>query len=313
MDLIKPGRLKKGDLIGIISPASTPDDLSRIEKGVKYLEKLGYNVEVGRNVGQNHGYLAGKDEARLEDLHYMFQKKEVKAVFSVRGGYGTPRLLDNIDYSIIKKNPKIFVGYSDITALQMAFLKKAGLVTFAGPMLAVDFWNDVSPFTEEMFWAMVTSKKKFGKVTNPNGEKFHVLRPGNAEGQLTGGNLSLVAALMGTGYLPSFKDTVLMIEEIGEPPYRIDRMFSQLKLSGVFKQISGIILGRFVDCYESDQFKKTLSLNDVIQDYFGNLDVPVIYNFKHGHIKDNITMAFGLNYRLNTSKCTVEVTENAVD
>lgn len=313
MDLIKPGKLKKGDLIGIISPASTPDDLTRIDKGVKYLEKLGYQVEVGRNVGQNHGYLAGKDEARLADLHYMFRKKEVKAIFCVRGGYGTPRLLDAIDYSLIKKNPKIFVGYSDITALQMAFLKKTGLVTFAGPMLAVDFWNEVSPFTEEMFWAMVTSKKKFGKVLNPNSEKFHILRSGSAENQLIGGNLSLIASLIGTGYLPSFRDKILMIEEIGEPPYRIDRMFSQMKLSGVFSQISGIILGRFVDCYESDQFKKTLTLNEVIEDYLGNLEMPVVYNFKHGHIKDNITMAFGLNYRINTPKCTVEIMENGVE
>ncbi|HEX2963514.1 MAG TPA: LD-carboxypeptidase [Ignavibacteriales bacterium] len=313
MDLLKPGKLKKGDLIGIISPASTPDDLTRIDKGVKYLEKLGYCVEVGRNVGQNHGYLAGKDDARLDDLHYMFRKKEVKAIFCVRGGYGTPRLLDGIDYSLIKKNPKIFVGYSDITALQMAFLKKTGLVTFAGPMLAVDFWNDVSPFTEEIFWAMVTSRKKIGKVQNPKNEKFHVLRPGSAENQLIGGNLSLIASLMGTNYLPSFKDKILMVEEIGEPPYRVDRMFSQMKLAGVFKQISGIILGRFVDCYESDQFKKTLTLNEVIEDYLGSLEIPVLYNFKHGHIKDNITMAFGLNYRINTSKCTVEVTENAVE
>ncbi|MGE5440337.1 MAG: S66 peptidase family protein, partial [Bacteroidota bacterium] len=266
MDLLKPGKLKKGDLIGIISPASTPDDLTRIDKGVKYLEKLGYNVEVAPNVGQNHGYLAGKDDARLSDLHYMFRKKDVKAIFCVRGGYGTPRLLDAIDYNLIKKNPKIFVGYSDITALQMAFLKKTGLVTFAGPMLAVDFWNDVSTFTEEMFWAMVTSRKKFGKVQNPNCEKFHVLRPGHAEGQLVGGNLALIASLIGTNYLPSFTDKILMVEDIGEPPYRIDRMFSQMKLAGLFKQISGIILGRFVDCYESDQFKKTLTLNEVIED-----------------------------------------------
>lgn len=313
MDLNKPGKLKKGDLIGIISPASTPDDLTRIDKGVRYLEKLGYNVEVGRNVGQSLGYLAGTDEARLADLHYMFAKKEVKAIFTVRGGYGTPRLLDNIDYSLIRKNPKIFVGYSDITALQMAFLKKAGLVTFAGPMLAVDFWNDVSPFTEEMFWTMVTSRKKFGKVLNPNSEKFHILRSGNAEGQLVGGNLALVTGLMGTAYLPSFKDKILMLEEIGEAPYRIDRMFSQLKLAGVFKQISGVILGRFVDCYESDQFKKTLTLNEVIQDYLGNVELPVVYNFKHGHIKENITLAFGLNYKINTSKCTVEMTESAVE
>ena len=162
MRYTKPKRIKKGDLIGIISPASAPDDLSRINSGVRYLEKNGFNVIVGSNVGKNHGYLAGSDDDRISDLHSMFKNKNVKAVLCVRGGYGSPRLLDKIDYSLIKRNPKIFVGYSDITVLQMAFLQKANLVTFAGPMLAVDFYNEVSPFTEEFFWRMITSNKKLG-------------------------------------------------------------------------------------------------------------------------------------------------------
>lgn len=312
MEVIKPPKLNRGDLIGIISPASSPDDLTRVEKGVNYLERLGYQVEVGKNVGQYCGYLAGKDDQRLEDLHYMFAKPEVKAIICVRGGYGTPRLLNNIDYNLIKKNPKIFVGYSDITALQMAFLKKCGLVTFAGPMLAVDFWNEVSPYTEQMFWELVTSKKKFGKIVNPENERFYILRNGEAEAPVIGGNLALICALMGTSYIPSFKDSILMLEEIGEAPYRVDRMLNQLKLAGALEQVKGIILGRFVDCYESDQYKKTLSLNEVIDDYMGKLEIPVVYNFKHGHIKDNITMVFGVNYKINTQKGTVEMTESVV-
>ncbi|MDP4175560.1 MAG: LD-carboxypeptidase [Bacteroidota bacterium] len=312
MEVIKPPKLNKGDLIGIISPASSPDDLTRIEKGVNYLERLGYQVEVGKNVGQNCGYLAGKDEQRLEDLHYMFSKPEIKAILCVRGGYGSPRLLNLIDYNLIKKNPKIFVGYSDITALQMAFLKKAGLVTFAGPMLAVDFWNEISPFTEQMFWDVISSKKKFGKVTNPENERFYILKNGETEAQVIGGNMALICSIMGTNYMPSFKDTILMLEEIGEAPYRVDRMFNQLKLAGALDQIKGIILGRFVDCYESDEYKKTLTLNEVIDDYMGKLEIPVVYNFKHGHVKDNITVAFGLNYKINTQKGTIEMTESAV-
>ncbi|MEI7812901.1 MAG: LD-carboxypeptidase [Ignavibacteria bacterium] len=312
MEIVKPPKLNKGELIGIISPASSPDDLTRIEKGVCYLEKSGYQVEVGKNVGQYSGYLAGKDENRLEDIHYMFAKPEVKAIICVRGGYGTPRLLNNIDYNLIKKNPKIFVGYSDITALQMAFLKKTGLVTFAGPMLAVDLWNEVSQFTEEMFWEVITSKKKFGKIVNPENEKFYILKPGETDAQLIGGNLSLITALMGTNYLPSFKETILMLEDIGEPPYRIDRMLNQLKLSGALDQVKGVILGHFVDCYEADQYKKSLTLNEVIDDYFGKREIPVIYNFKHGHINNNITIAFGINYKISTAKGTVEMTESAV-
>jgi muramoyltetrapeptide carboxypeptidase len=312
MEVIKPPKLNKGDLIGIVSPASSPDDLTRIEKGVNYLERLGYQVEVGKNVGQNCGYLAGKDEQRLEDLHYMFSKPEIKAILCVRGGYGSPRLLNLIDYNLIKKNPKIFVGYSDITALQMAFLKKAGLVTFAGPMLAVDFWNEVSPFTEQMFWEVITSKKKFGKVTNPENERFYILKNGETEAQVIGGNMALICSIMGTNYMPSFKDTILMLEEIGEAPYRVDRMFNQLKLAGALDQLKGVILGRFVDCYESDEYKKTLTLNEVIDDYMSKLEIPVVYNFKHGHVKDNITIAFGLNYKINTQKGIIEMTESAV-
>ncbi|MCX6149991.1 MAG: LD-carboxypeptidase [Ignavibacteriales bacterium] len=313
MKILKPSKLNKGDLIGIVSPASTPDDLTKIEKGVRYLEGLGYQIEVGSNVGQNIGYLAGSDEQRVADLHYMFSKKEVKAIICIRGGYGSPRLLDKIDYNLIKKYPKIFVGYSDITALQMAFYKKAGLITFAGPMVAVDFGGEVSKFTEEMFWALITSNKKFGKVKNPDNEKFNILRPGKAQGELLGGNLCLLVSLMGTEYFPSFEDKLVVFEEIGEAPYRVDRMLNQLKLAGILEQIKGVIIGRFVDCFETDQSKKSLTLNEVINDYFGKLKIPIIYNFQHGHIKDNITIAFGIKYKINTEDSFVEIIESAVE
>ncbi len=313
MKILKPKKLNKGDLIGIITPASIPDDLTRINKGVKYLESLGYKVEVGKNVGKVRGYLAGTDEERLEDLHYMFGKKAVKAIICARGGYGTPRLLDRIDYSLIKKNPKIFVGYSDITALQMAFLKKCGLVTFAGPMVAVDFWKEeVSKFTEEQFWRMITTPEPFGKLANPDNERFFVLNKGNASGMLMGGNLALITAIMGTEYLPSFENSILMLEDIGEPPYRVDRMLNQIKLAKGFEQASAIVLGRFVDCYDTEG-SKSLTLNEVIADYLSNIDKPVIYNFKHGHISDNITVPFGLNCSIRTDDNNLEISESAVE
>ena len=312
MKIVKPKKLSKGDLIGIISPASSPDDLTRIELGVRYFEKLGYKVEVGKNVGKVHGYLAGTNEERLDDLHYMFKKKEVKAIICVRGGYGSPRLLDKIDYKLIGANPKIFVGYSDITALQMAFLQKTGLVTFAGPMVAVDFYNEVSPFTEEIFWELITSKKSFGKVILPDEEKLFALNKGNIKGRIIGGNLALIASLLGTDYFPSVKDKILFLEDVSEPPYRIDRMLNQLRLAKVLNQASGIILGAFVDCNETDPTKKTLTLGEVIGDYFGGLDVPIVYNYSHGHIKNNITIPFGIMFKLNASRSYVEITESAV-
>ena len=314
MKIVKPKKLKKGDVIGIISPASSTSDFTRIEKGVKYLEKLGYRVEVGENVGKNHGYLAGTDEERLADLHSMFKNKNVKAIINVRGGYGSGRLLDKIDYSIIKQNPKIFVGYSDITALQMAFLNKTGLVTFAGPMLAVDFWKDeVNGFTEEFFWNMVTSSKKIGKIINPDNENFYTLTKGRGEGNLVGGNLALLVSLLGTSFAPNFKNSVIMLEEIGEEPYRIDRMLYQLKYAtNNFKEVEGIIIGRFVDCYIKDKESPSLSLNDVISDYFEKLKIPVFYNVKHGHIEQNLTIPWGLKTKLNTSRNFIEIVESAV-
>lgn len=313
MKVIKPKKLRKGDLIGVISPASSPNELEKIEKGVKYLEGLGYKVEVGKNVGKVHGYLAGTDEERLEDLHSMFSNKDVKAIFNVRGGYGSGRLLDKINYGLIKRNPKIFVGYSDITALQMAFLKKTGLLTFAGPMVAVDFSSDdVDPFTEENFWNIITSSKKIGKINNPNSEKFYTLTKGRGEGNLLGGNLALLISLMGTDYQPNFNDSILLLEDIGEDPYRIDRMFYQLKYAKVFSKIKGVILGRFVDCYIKNKEQPSLSLNDVISDYLEELKIPVIYNVKHGHIKENLTIPWGLKTKINTSRCFIEITESAV-
>ena len=312
MKVVKPRRLKKNDLIGLISPASLPDDVTSIEKSVNYLERLGYSVEVGKNSGKLHGYLAGTDQERLSDLHYMFGKKEVKAVFCLRGGYGTPRLLDKIDYKIIRKNPKIFVGYSDITALQSAIFQKTDLVTFAGPMPAVDFSNEISKYTEEMFWRLITSNKKYGKIKLPGDENIIGLTKGSTSGRIIGGNLATLVSIIGTEYLSLFKDKILILEDVGELPYRIDRMLNQLRLAKVFNQVRGIILGTFIDCNEHDPEKRTLTLGEVIDDYFGSLKKPVVYNFKHGHIKDMITVPLGITFKVNAGRGSVEINEGAV-
>ena len=248
MTYIKPKKLRKGDLIGIISPASSPDDLSLIESGVKYIEGLGYHTILGNNVGKSRGYLAGTDAERVDDIHQMFGDKKVKAIFCLRGGYGAFRLLDKIDYKIIRNNPKIFVGFSEITALQMAFLQKANLITFAGPMVVPNFSKEVSTYTEENFWRMITSTKKLGKVKLPELDKLPSLNSGIAAGRLVGGNLAVFVSLLGTKYLPDLNNKILFLEDINEPPYKIDRMFNQLRLNKVFKKVKGIILGSFVDC-----------------------------------------------------------------
>ena len=312
MPLQKPKKLNKKDVIGIISPASSPDEFTRVERGVKYLEGLGYRVKVGANVGKNHGYLAGTDQERVDDIHSMFKDKDVKAIFTVRGGYGAFRLLDKIDYRIVKNNPKIFVGYSEITSLQMAFFEKAELMTFAGPMVAVDFYDEISSYTEEYFWETITSNKKLGKLKFPENQKLPSLQKGIASGRLIGGNLAVFAGLLGTEYFPNLTGKILMIEEIGELPYRVDRLLNQLRLSGTFKKVKGIILGRFIDCHELDPNKKTLTLGEVISDYVATLKIPSIYTFPHGHIKDFVTIPFGLKININAAKGSVEFMESAV-
>ena len=313
MRIIKPKKLNPGDTIGIISPASSPDELDRIEKGVKYLERLNYRVLVGKNVGKVRGYLAGEDSERLSDFNDMFKNKDVKAIFCVRGGYGSGRLLDKIHFDIIKKNPKILVGYSDITALQMAIYQKTGLVTFAGLMVAVDFYHDeVNPFAEEVFWRTITSNKKIGKLKNPGDEKFYIVSKGRGEGRILGGNLALLCSLMGTQFMPSLKDSILLLEDVGEAPYRVDRLLNQLKLAKVFTQANGVVLGRFVDCYDAEPGKESLTLNDVICDYFDDLKIPVMYNLKHGHISENITIPLGVRCKINAGRGFIEITESAV-
>ena len=309
---IKPGKLKKGDLIGLISPASSPNDENLIASGVKYLEEMGYQTLLGKNVGKIRGYLAGTDEERVKDIHQMFGDKKVKAIFCLRGGYGAFRLLDKIDYKLIRDNPKIFVGFSEITALQMAMLHKSSLITFAGPMVVPNFSNEVSTYTEENFWRMITSNKKPGRIKIPKINRLSLISPNEVSGIIVGGNLAVFTSLLGTGYLPDLKNKILFLEDVSEPPYKIDRMFNQLKLNNVFKKAKGIILGSFVDCIEPDKEKKTLTIEEVWNDYLSSVKIPVIHSFRHGHIKDMVTLPIGTRIKLNATNGFVEFAESSV-
>lgn len=313
MKILIPRKLKTGDTIGLISPSSPILDTEKLDRAIDYFEKYGYRVKLGESVEKQHGYLAGSDQERLDDLHNMFADKDVKAIFCIRGGYGAIRIVDKIDFNLIRKNPKIFVGFSDITVLQLAIYQKSKLVTFAGPMVNTYFGsNEMDDYVEEQFWDLLTRPKKVGKIKNPNGEKFFVLNKGRGEGKLLGGNLSSMLSLSGTDYLPSFRNSILFLEEINEPPYKIDRMFSQLRLQKILSYARGTILCRFVDCYEQDPNKKSLSLNDVILDYFRGIDKPVLYNVKHGHIKQKITFPVGADCKLNASRGFIEITQSVV-
>jgi muramoyltetrapeptide carboxypeptidase len=261
---------------------------------------------------KERGYLAGTDEERVEDIHNMFLDEKVKLVICLRGGYGASRLLDKIDYGIIKEHPKIFCGYSDITVLQNAIFSKTGLVTFAGPMTGVDFYKDISQFTAENFWRTVTSSEHV-RINCSAGEGLKSFWGGNAEGRLIGGNLSLFTSLIGTEYLPEAEDKILLLEEVGEAPYRIDRMLNQLRLSGYLGKISGVILANFTDCVESDPQRKSLTLNEVLEDYLlMSLNVPVLYNLNHGHVHNNLTLPVGVMTKINGNNCSADFLEGHI-
>jgi len=312
MPIIKPPRLRKGDVIGLVAPASTPTPNEKIEKGVRYLERLGYRVKLGKYVTEVLGYLAGTDDQRVGDLNEMLRDKNVKAIFALRGGYGTPRLLSRIDYAATRRNPKIIVGYSDLTALQLALFRKIGLVTFSGPMVAVEMWNAMDPYTEEHFWRILTSTKAIGALLNPENEPLRLMNPGKAKGRLLGGNFSLMASLMGTPYQPNFTKALLVLEEVDEAPHRVDRMFAQLHNAGVLKKISGLILGRFADCIPSDPSKPHLTVEQVLEEVSQRVKCPVISNFQYGHIPKKLTVPFGLRARMDSSKGFIEVEEAGV-
>ncbi|RIK61580.1 LD-carboxypeptidase, partial [candidate division KSB1 bacterium] len=279
--IIKPPRLRKGDVIGVIAPAS-PMKPELLEKGVQYLESLGYRIKLGRYVQREHGYLAGTDAERARDLNSMFRDKRVNAIICVRGGYGTPRLLPMIDYAAIRKHPKIFVGYSDITALQLAILRRTGLLTFSGPMVAADMGRGIDPFSEAQFWSMITEPEAYGDLQPQQEKEFAGITNGKISGRLIGGCLSLVATVAGSSFMPSLKNSILFLEEIGEDIYRIDRYLVHLREMGLLRQIGGFVLGQMVDCGSSSG-TPSLSLEDLMRDFIRPLRVPALMNLEYGH------------------------------
>jgi muramoyltetrapeptide carboxypeptidase len=312
MKIIKPSRLRTGDLIGLIAPASTSSTEEKIEKGSAYLETLGYRVKQGKYIRNVHGYLAGIDEERAADFNEMVRDKKVKAIFTLRGGYGTPRLLRMIDYRALKQNPKIIVGYSDITALQLAIFRKTGLITFSGPMAGVEMWKGIDSYTEEHFWRMLTSNKKIGLLDNPSNEPLKILKHGKARGRLLGGNFSLLACLMGTLFLPKLRDSILFLEDVEEAPHRIDRMLAQLFNAGVLQNLGALVFGKFSDCYPADPKEPHLTLDEIMEEYSQKVPCPVISNFQYGHIPKKLTLPLGLETKVDTKRGRIAVVDTGV-
>jgi len=312
---ILPKRLRPGDTVGLITPGSYLDD-EGLEKAVENIIRLGFKVKMGANIRAKRGFNAGTDQQRLDDLHLMFSDDSVDAVWCARGGYGCSRLLPYIDYQLIKKNPKALIGYSDITALLNAIYKKTGLVGFHGPVGASDFTD----YTTEHFKALLMQAKNKHQIkpASENLEEeelaYHpkTIRSGTAEGELVGGNLSLLAAMAGTGYLPDVKGKIVFIEDIGEKPYRVDRMMTQLRQAWKLEDAAGIAMGVFADC-EADEDDLSLTLWETVKDRTENLGIPVVYGLSFGHIANQFTLPVGAKSRLDVEARSLTIMEAVVE
>ena len=296
---IKLPRLEKGDRIGIVAPAG-PVLREEIQPGLDFLESHGFEPMCSPHLYEQKGYLAGEDKARVKDLHAMFREKKIKAVLCARGGYGTHRILQELDYGLFSRNPKIFVGYSDITALLFALFKKSGLITLHGPVLR-DLLKG-----EGRNAALLLKLMTSDELTTVNFPSGTAVKKGRAEGVVLGGNLSLICHLIGTPFLPSFKGKLLFIEEKGEPLYRVDRMLTHLLLSGGLEKCAGLMVGSFEECGDP------AFVIDLVRERCSRLNMPILTGLPVGHGDQNVPLPIGVRAVLDTGTMSLEFKEPCV-
>ncbi len=305
-------KLKFGDTIGFVAPSGAIREEGAIERAAAETERMGFKVKFGAGNHARYGYLAGNDAARARDINDMFRDDEVDAVFCLRGGYGAMRILDQIDFDVIRANPKVFVGFSDITALHIAMLNKAGLATFHGPMAASNWANSpLDDFSRESMYRVLMNAEPAGEMPNPPEYPRETIASGAAEGQLVGGNLMLIASSLGTPWEIDTKGRILFIEEVGEKTYSVDRMLTQLRLAGKFDDCAGVVFGNFNNCnVEYEQFG--LTLDEIIRDVVVPSGKPILGGVRCGHCRPNMTLPFGVNCRMDADRQTLTILESAV-
>src|SRR6202171_6021617 len=297
LPMLKPRALQPGDTVGLVSPSSYIFDLWSVETAVARLEALGLKAKIAANARARHGYMAGTVRERVEDLHAMFADPSVAAVFCLGGGYGTERLLDALDYGLIRRNPKILLGFSDITGLHLAVTKKARVVTFHGPVAM----SSLSPWTLEYFKKALFSPEPIGELASPPEPDplspvfpRHTVTPGIARGPIAGGNLTLISTTMGTPYEIDARGKILFLEDTGEAPYRVDRMLTQMRLAGKFAECAGVVWGTCTECPPArSSFEITLSMSELIEEILGDIGKPVLAGLVFGHTKEKVTLPIG--------------------
>lgn len=301
----KPPRLHSGDLIGIVSPAAAVGE-EALRRGCAELERLGFAVRVGEHALDRHRFLAGTDHARAQELLHMFQDPTVRAIFCSRAGYGSGRVLPLLDFAALARNPKIFLGYSDASLLLNAFLQQAGWVSFHGPVVAGEFANRFSPRSREHLLSLLTTGHGEGQLPFPL-----TLREGVAEGRLLGGCLSVLVTTLGTPFDLDTRGAILFLEDVGEKPYRIDRMLTHLKQAGKLDDLAGVIFGEMSGCLgESNDPALLLS---VITDLFSDYSYPVGFGLPAGHNGENFALPLGIPVRLDTRRQVLTFLESSVE
>ena len=297
LSIIKGSRLQPNHTVGVIAPSS-PVSQSDISEGLNLLESFPLKIKLGEHLFDRSNYLAGPDHDRVSDLHQMFSDPEIKAIFCARGGYGSARLLNKIDFDIVRKNPKIIVGFSDLTALFFAIYKKTGLVTIHGPTLSDLPKNKNWPNLSELITTYHRPRVLF--------KQERIINNGKARGILLGGNLSTLCSLLDTTFLPSFEGVILFLEEKGESPYRLDRMLTQLLLSERLDRLSALVIGQIEDCGEKE------IIYNLLKERLAVLNMPVVTGLPVGHGNENISLPLGLPALLDTEKMILEIEESAV-
>lgn len=310
--LIKPPRVRPGDRVGLVSPATAAFETEPTKIWIDALESLGLEVVLGANYYGRHGYFAGEDRMRASDINAFFSEPAIKMIFA-RGGWGSPRLLPLLDYELIRNNPKVLLGYSDATALITAVLVKSGLVTFHGP-------SPLYTFSAEHFQRVVMRGEKYTlenpdfiteNTLVPTENRIRTIRGGKATGRILGGNLSLLTAVTGSGYLPDFEGSILFLEDVDEAVYRVDRMLTELSLAGVLSKIDGFVFGRCTDCGPGEGHG-SLSMEEMIAEHIEPLNIPAFAGSMIGHIDEQFTIPLGIEVEIDADAGTIKMLEAGV-
>ena len=308
--LIKAKPLKAGDRIALIAPASPVDD-EKLELSIDSIKFLGLIPVLYPSTKMSHGYLSGYDDARAADVNAAFTDPSIDGVFCIRGGYGVTRILNKLDYKAISRNPKLLLGYSDITALHIALNQICGFVTLHAPM-PTRGWSSLDPVTLQSLTDNLFSALPTGQSPYIEGEPLEIIHPGISEGPITGGNLSLLAAALGSPYEVDTKNKILFIEEVEELNYKIDRSLTALALAGKFSDCKGIILGTWADCGDPGlDPKRNLTLREIFDEVIRPFRKPIVNNFRAGHIYPQITIPMGTKTKLDADNGVITFLEAA--